>query len=220
MEKKFVASYSGGKDGAFAIYRAILQGMGPMGLITTFNTDENRSWFHGVPEPVLRSAAESIGVPLWLIRTSGDEYEAGFENVLRMAKEQGARCCVFGDIDIPEHIRWCSDRCANTGLEPVFPLHGQDREAVVFDFIDSGFTAFFTIIDTKKVSGDFLGKPLTKDALRNISAQGADICGEYGEYHTFVSDGPIFKKPIAFKFGEAFIKNGRAVLPVLPLSCP
>jgi len=214
MEKKFVASYSGGKDGLFAMYKTMKRGMVPLALITTFDTEQDRSWFHGIPVSVLENAAESIGVPLWLIKTNGDDYEANFEETLRLAAEKGAQACVFGDIDIAEHIKWCTDRCVNAGIEPVFPLYGQKRESVVNDFINSGFTAYFTIIDTSKISGDHLGKMLTKEAIREIGAQGADICGENGEYHTFVSDGPIFKWPVEFIFGERFVANSRAVLPV------
>ena len=211
---KFVASYSGGKDGAFAIYKAMERGMVPLALITTFNEEQNRSWFHRVPEAVLEDAADSIGVPLRLIKTVGDDYETNFEAALRDAKEKGADACVFGDIDIEEHIGWCSKRCANAGIEPLFPLYGQSRENVVNGFIESGFTAYITIINTDKLSGDLLGKRFTKEAVSEIKAQGADICGENGEYHTFVIDGPIYRRPVAFSFGEGFMKDKRVYLPV------
>ena len=214
MGVKFVASYSGGKDSALAVYRAIEQGMVPLALIATFNTEQNLTWFHGIPEAVLENVAASTGIPVWLIKTSGDDYAKNFEKTLREAKEQGAQACVFGDIDIKEHIEWCTDRCEQAGLEPMFPLSGHSRESVVNDFIESGFTAYFTIIDTLKISGDFLGKPLTKEALREIRAQGADMCGENGEYHTFVSAGPIFKEPVKFTFGEQIIIGDRVILPV------
>ena len=215
MGKRFVASYSGGKDGVFAVYSAIQQGMIPLSLLTTYITAQSRSWFHGVPEPVLENAAESMGIPLRLIKTSGDEYEASFEKALRLAKEQGAEACVFGDIDIDEHIQWCTNRCVSAGVEPVFPLYGQSRKAIIHDFIDNGFTAHFTNIDTSRLNGALLGKPLTKESLSEVEAQGADICGENGEYHTFVSNGPIFKKPVEFSFGEKIENNGCLILPVL-----
>jgi uncharacterized protein (TIGR00290 family) len=210
----FVASYSGGKDGAFAMFKAMERGMVPLALITAFNTAQNRSWFHGIPEAVLENAAESIGVPIWLIKTSGDEYEQNFEKTLRLAKEKGADVCVFGDIDIAEHIKWCTDRCVNAGIEPMFPLYGQYREDIVNDFINCGFTAHFTIINTDKIKGDFIGRLLTKESLLEIKAQGTDICGENGEYHTFVSDGPIFKKPVKFSFEKKIVVDNRVILPV------
>ena len=214
MTSKFVASYSGGKDSVLAIYKAVKQGMVPLALITTFNTDKKRSCFHGIPKPVLNSIEESIGAPVWLMKTSGDEYTENYEKILRSAKEQGAEACVFGDIDIEGHLKWCTKRCENVGIEPLFPLYGNSREAVVNDFIESGFTAHFTIIDTTRISISLLGKQLTKETLREIKEQGADICGENGEYHTFVSNGPIFKTPVGFSFGEMSLDKNYAILPL------
>jgi len=217
MGKKFVASYSGGKDGAFAIYKAMIQGMAPLALITTFSIDLERSWFHYFPEALLKEVADSIGAPLWLIRTDGAGYEDNFEKTLRLAKESGADVCVFGDIDIEEHINWCTGRCVSAGIEAMFPLYGQGREAIVDGFIGSGFIAYFTIIDTTKINAGLLGKALTKETARELRAQGADICGENGEYHTFVADGPIFARPVEFTFGEKIYDNGRVILPVKQL---
>ena len=214
LTKKFVASYSGGKDSALAVYKAIKQDMDPLALVTTFNTDKKRSCFHGIPAPVLDSIAQSIGVPVWFLETSGDEYTINFEKKLRFAKEQGAHACVFGDIDVEGHLKWCTERCENAGIEPLFPLYGCSREAVVNDFIDSGFTAHFTIIDAARISADLLGRKLTKETLSEIKAQGADICGENGEYHTFVSDGPIFSKPVAFAFGDKISDKSYVILPL------
>jgi len=214
MSRKFVASYSGGKDSVLAIYKTVLQGMIPLALITTFNTDKKRSYFHGIPEPVLNSISNSVGVPVWYVKTNGDKYIENFEMKLRSAKEQGAETCVFGDIDIEGHLKWCTERCENAGIEPLFPLYGKSRESVVNDFIESGFTAHLTIIDTSRITEDLLGKQLTKETLKEIKAQGADICGENGEYHTFVSDGPIFKKPVDYSFGERIMENSYAILPL------
>jgi uncharacterized protein (TIGR00290 family) len=214
VAKKFTASYSGGKDSVLAIYRAIGQGYEPLELITTYNIDENRSWFHGIPETVLESVSASLNIPVRLIKTAGKDYAQNFEEALLRSKKLGAEICVFGDIDIEDHKHWCSERCRNTGLDPLFPLWGEDRKKLVYEFVDSGFTANITVIDTRRMSDGFLGKTLTRETADCIAAQGADICGENGEYHTFVSAGPIFRKPIEFFFGEKIIRNGYAVLPI------
>jgi len=211
---KFVASYSGGKESALAIYRAIRQGHEPIALITTYTIDADRSHFHGLSEDVLESVSESLDIPLWLVKTSGEEYLQNFEKALQRAKEQGAECCVFGDIDIEGHLEWCSERCENVGIEALFPLRGESRKDVVYDLIDSGFITNISVINTDHVSEDFLGKQLTKDVAEAIAGQGADICGENGEYHTFVTDGPIFKHPVSFLFGEKIIRDNYAMLPV------
>ena len=212
---KFVASYSGGKDCVLAIYKAVKRGMNPLALITTYNTEQGRSWFHGVPEAALEAVADSVGIPIWLIKTDGENYARNFESTLRNAKKAGAQACVFGDIDIGEHIQWCADRCVNAGLEPVFPLYGHSRESIVGELLDCGFTAHITIIDSGKLRDDLLGKTLTMETLKIIRSQGADICGENGEYHTFVSNGPLFRMPVHFRFSEKIVINNRSILPIV-----
>jgi len=211
---KFVASYSGGKESALAVHRAVKQGHEPISLITTYNTDANRSHFHGLTEEALEGVSKSLKIPLWLIKTSGEEYAQNFEKALLQAKEQGAEACVFGDIDIEGHIRWCSQRCESAELKPMFPLLGESRKDVVYELIDSGFVANISIVNTKYVSDEFLGKRLTKEVAEQIAAGDADICGENGEYHTFVSDGPNFRHPVNFSFGEKYTKDSYALLPV------
>jgi len=212
---KFVASYSGGKESALAVYRAVKEGHEPMALITTYNIDAGRSHFHGLSEDVLGKVADALCIPLWLIKTSGAKYAQNFEKTLFRAKEHGAEACVFGDIDIEGHIAWCSERCKNVGIAPLFPLLNESRKDVVYELIDNGFIANITIINAKKVSESFLGKQLTKEIAQQIAAGGADICGENGEYHTFVSAGPNFKHPVNFSFGDKFARDDYAFLPVL-----
>jgi len=212
---KVAVSYSGGKESALSIYKAVNKGHDPIILITTFNIDADRSHFHGLPEDVLKNASKSLNTPLNLIKTSGEKYEKNFEKALLEAKNQGAEACIFGDIDIEEHLKWCSKRCENVGIEPLFPLWGRSRKSVVHELIDRDFIVNITIVNSKYLSDDFLGQKLTKELADQIAARGADICGENGEYHTFVSDGPIFKQSIDFRFGEKFTKGGYAFLPVL-----
>jgi len=211
---KFAASYSGGKESALAVHRAIKQGHQPIALITTYNTDADRSHFHSLPEDVLKSVSEAVNIPLWMIKTNSEQYAKDFETALLKAKEQGAEACVFGDIDIEGHLKWCGERCENAGIKPLFPLQGESRKDVVREIIDNGFICNISIVNTKYLSDDFLGKQLTKDVAERIAAQGADICGENGEYHTFVSAGPIFKHPVNFMFGAKSIRDDYAMLPV------
>ena len=216
MHKKFVASYSGGKDSVLAIHRALQMGHTPAVLLITYNTDKNRSWFHGIPEPVLHSVAESIGVPIWIIKTPGDLYTQNFEETLTRAKaELGVEMCVFGDIDIPGHREWGTERCQAAGIEPCFPLWGESRSDLVYEFIDNGFTANITVVDTRRMRVDFLGQQLTRETVDRIAAEGADICGENGEYHTFVSAGPIFNQPVRFAFGDKLMENEYAIQPIM-----
>ena len=212
MAKKFVASYSGGKDSILALHRAVKQGGGLVALITTYNTDQNRSWFHGLPKTVLKCVAESLNTESWLIETTGDKYAQNFEKKLLFAKERGAEVCVFGDIDIKEHRQWCMKRCESVGIEAMFPLWNENRKRLVYEFIENDFVATITVVDTTRLSEDFLGVELTKEVVNQIELSGADICGENGEYHTFVSNGPIFKIPIEFSLDKKMIVDDYAIL--------
>ena len=104
------------------------------------------------------------------------------------------------------------------GLQSLFPLWNEPREKLVYELIDSGFRAVITIVDTTRLSERFLGQTLTRKLAQEIAAEGADICGENGEYHTFVYDGPLFSAPVDFQFGEKIMQGNYAVLPVLPVS--
>lgn len=213
--KKFVASYSGGKDSMLAIYRAIKAGLEPLCFIITYNRDRNLSWFHGVPKGLLDNVSKSLNIPIWLIETNGEEYTKNFEKGLTKAKELGAEVCIFGDIDLEGHLVWCSERCENVGIKPCFPLWKENRKILVYEFLESGFSSAFTVINTKMLNDKFLGMTMTKEICEQIEKEGADICGENGEYHTFVYNGPIFKEEIKFKFGDKIENNGYSILPIL-----
>ncbi|WP_326910832.1 diphthine--ammonia ligase [Sedimentibacter sp. MB31-C6] len=213
--KKFIASYSGGKDSTLAIYRAISQGLEPIELITTYNTDMKRSWFHGIPQPLLNRISKEIGIPISLILTSSDKYKENFETKLKNAKTQGVEVCVFGDIDLEEHLKWCTDRCNIAKIEAYFPLWNESRKKLVYEFIDSGFKTIITVVDTTRMPEYFLGQILTRQIADEIEKCGADICGENGEFHTFTFDGPLFNNAVKFNTGE-IIKNDKYL--TLPIS--
>lgn len=211
---RFVASYSGGKDSVLAIHRAIRRGMLLQALIITYNTDKGRSWFHGIPPEILAEVEQAVGVPVRLIETSGADYTANFERVLREQKALGAQACVFGDIDIDGHLEWCTERCEAVGLDACFPLWKEDREHLVHECIDSGFVPRITVVDTKRLGAAFLGRAITPEVMEAIKAAGADVCGEEGEYHTFVTDGPLFSHPLPVAFGAPQQAGDYAVLPM------
>lgn len=214
MKKKFVMSYSCGKDSTLALYRMIKEGHEPVGLLVTVDEELNRSWFHGIEERILNDISKSLNIPLIMMKCNGENYEKLFEEVLENSKNSGADSCVFGDIDIENHRKWCSDRCKNSKLEAIFPLWQENREKVTYEFIDSGFKAILKNINLDYLNEEFLGKTLTKELVKDIKETGADPCGENGEYHTFVFDGPIFSFPIEFKTYGNILKDKYGYLDV------
>ena len=207
MSNKFVLSYSGGKDCILAMYRKIKEGCKPVALLTTIKKSTTESWTHGLNYDLLEQVSQSLDLPIIYVECDVSEYEDRFEEKLRVAKEMGAESVVYGDIDIELHRQWGVDRAENSGLKYEFPLWQEDREKLVYENIESGFKAIIKKVNLDYISSDFLGKILTKDLVKKIKETGADVCGENGEYHTFVVDGPIFKHKIDISDEEIQIKE-------------
>lgn len=199
MKNKFVLSYSGGKDCILALYRKIKEGCIPVALLTTVKKSDSETWTHGLSYDLLEQVGKSLELPVIYAECDISEYETKFEEKLGVAKEMGATSVVYGDIDIQQHKQWGIDRATNAGLNYEFPLWQENREKLVNEVIDSGFKAIIKKVNLNYMGEDFLGKILTKELVEEIKATGSDACGENGEYHTIVVDGPIFNHKIEVK---------------------
>jgi len=199
---KFVISYSCGKDSALALYRMLQQGHQPVGLLVMINREQSRSWFHGLDKPLLEAVSQSLRIPLFCGECEGKDYADAMEAALARAKEAGAEAAVFGDIDIEGHRQWSRERCAAADLKAIFPLWGEDRLALVKEVIGLGFKAMIKCVEKSKVDPKYLGETLSRALVEEIAASGADACGENGEYHTFIYDGPIFSFPLPVEKGR------------------
>ena len=206
--KKFVMSYSGGKDSTLALYRMIKQGHTPVALLTTMKSEDGESWTHSIKYKHLKMIEQSLEIPLIISSCRMDNYEEAFEEGLLKAKQMGATACVFGDIDIELHRTWNETRCKNTQMEAILPLWQQDRKEVLYDFLDNNFKTIINKVNLNNLGTEFLGKVLDKEIAKEIEIKGSDICGENGEYHTIVVDGPLFKSPIVFEKSKVEENNG------------
>ena len=126
--KKFILSYSCGKDSTLCLHKMLEAGAEPMALLVMFNPEAGRSYFHGVDPALLREYGKALELPLLAVPTGGEEYHLSMEAALRRAKEQGAELVCFGDIDIENNRAWGEERCRNVGLEAVYPLWHHDRQ--------------------------------------------------------------------------------------------
>lgn len=210
MNNKFVLSYSGGKDCILALYRKIQEGCIPVALLTTVKKSVSKTWTHGLSYDLLEQVSKSLEIPIICAECDVAEYEIKFEEKLKVAKEMGATSVVYGDIDIEQHKQWGVDRATNVGLNYEFPLWQEGREKLVHEVIDNGFKAIIKNVNLDCMSKDFLGKTLTKELIEKIKTTGSDACGENGEYHTFVVDGPIFNYKIDIKHDDFKIENNYA----------
>jgi diphthine-ammonia ligase len=211
---KFISSFSGGKDSVLALYKAMKVGEA-VGLIVMLEEEGKRSRSHGMPPELIEAQAKSIGLPVYTAAASWTDYETVFMSLLAKAKIQGAEVLVTGDLDIPAHGCWHEKVANSAGLKLGMPLWEMNHRTAVEEFINLGFT---TIIVTVNLSlgmrEDDLGRTFTYEYVRELEARGIDPCGEGGEFHTTVIDGPIFKQPIPIRKGEV-IKNGEyAFLPL------
>ncbi|MED3803507.1 diphthine--ammonia ligase [Lysinibacillus xylanilyticus] len=214
---KFIASFSGGKDSVLALYKAMKVGEA-VGLIVMLEEEGERSRSHGMPPELIRAQAKSIGLPVYTAAASWIEYEKVFMSLLEKAKNQGAEVLVTGDLDMPEHGCWHDKVTKNAGLKLGMPLWEMDHREAVEEFINLGFV---TIIVTVNLSlgmrEEDLGRTLTHEYIKELEARGIDPCGEGGEFHTTVLDGPIFKQPIPVRKCE-IIRNGEYAFSPLELA--
>jgi len=199
MPEVFVP-WSGGKDGCFACYLAASSGLKVRYLANMLNEDGKRSWSHGLSAEVLQLQAQAIGIPLVQRRVTDRNYDADYKNMLLSFKQEGIEGAVFGDIAFVGHQQWIEKACQKVNLTPYFPLSGQAQEKVLRDFIDLGFEATIVVTEADLIDEKWLGRKVDLDFLTYLSelkqTNDIHICGEAGEYHTFVTDGPLFKQRI------------------------
>ncbi len=193
-----LVSWSGGKDSCLAMWRARQSGMAIKLLITAMDESGARSRSHGVPPELITAQAQALGAEMRFYDTSWKTYEEKFIATLKIAREDGVTYAVFGDIDLMPHREWEEKVCAQAGLEANLPLWDEPRLKLVDEFLSLGFKAVVVCVNGNYLSRDFCGREFDAAFLADLPA-GVDACGENGEFHTFVYDGPAFDKPVAFK---------------------
>jgi uncharacterized protein (TIGR00290 family) len=211
---KFIASFSGGKDSVLALYKAMKIGEA-VGLIVMLEEEGKRSRSHGMPPELIHAQAESIGLPVYTAAASWTDYEKVFMLLLENAKNQGAEVLVTGDLDMPAHGCWHDKVTKNAGLKLGMPLWEMNHREAVEEFMNLGFvTIIVTVNLSLGMTEDDLGRTLTHEYVKELEARGIDPCGEGGEFHTTVIDGPIFKQPIHVRKCEIIRDGEYAFLPL------
>jgi diphthine-ammonia ligase len=208
MSKNCFSSWSGGKDSCLAFYKAIEQGYSPKQLLTMFSMESGISSAHRLKEEIIKAQASAIGVECSIGRALFNDYEEVFVSNIKQFKEHGMDYGIFGDIDIEEHRQWEEKVCNRASITAVLPLWQSDRKELVKEFINLGFKARIVLVNKTMLDTRFLGQDLSYLLMEEIEEQGADVCGENGEYHTVVYDGPIFENPVNLKFGKEIIPVG------------
>lgn len=208
MNRNCFVSWSGGKDSCLAFYKAVENGYNPKKLLTMFSKENDVSTAHRLEEGVFRAQAFAMGIEHTVGRTLFNDYEEVFIHNLKQFKEDGLDYGVFGDIDVEEHKRWEDKVCKGASITAVLPLWQQNRKELVKEFLNLGFKARIIVVNTAMLDKRFLGQDLSFSLMEEIEAWGADVCGENGEYHTVVYDGPIFSQPVDLNFSCDIIPVG------------
>lgn len=211
--EKVLMSWSGGKDCAVALHETLKSRKYEVSaLLTTLTEDYDRVSMHGVRRVLLEQQAESIGLPLEKVyitkNASNEEYEARMREVLARHKEAGMTAVVFGDIFLEDLRKYREDKLATLGLNAIFPIWKRDTRGLALSLAETGFRAIVTCVDTQALDGRFAGRRIDAQFMAELPA-GVDPCGENGEFHSFVYDGPIFKSPVSFTTGETVLRENR-----------
>jgi diphthine-ammonia ligase len=212
---KIVAAWSGGKDSCFACYKAIQEGYDVSQLLIMMS-DPSKSNFHMIRSDMLDAQSQAIGIPIAKWTTTPDTYEQEFKKALLQMKAKGVEGILTGDVfDVALHESGWLDRiCREVGLIPVRPLWHRDTRQILEGFMNAGFKATLVRIKTDLLGMEWLGREINKKFLDDLLNLGTvDPCGEHGEFHTFVTDGPLFKKSrIEILESEKVKLNGNARL--------
>lgn len=203
---KAYMNWSGGKDSSLALYKILIeQKLDVSHLFTSINQTYDRISMHGVRRSMLEQQASSIGIPLATLELSEqpsmEEYETKMQGAVNHFKSQGIDHTIFGDIFLEDLKAYREEKLAPLAITPHFPLWKIPSADIMNTFFGLGFKAIVVCVNGNHLDSSFCGRELDTDFIRDLP-QGVDVCGEHGEYHSFVYDGPIFHTPISFTKGE------------------
>jgi len=213
LPEKVLFSWSGGKDSALALREILVSGEFEIAaLLTTVTADYDRISMHGVRRTLLERQADSLGFPLEIVsiskNSSNEEYEANMRRVLTQHLVAGVSSVAIGDVFLEDVRQYRERNLAKIGMKGIFPLWRRDTRELVRTFIDLGFEAIITCVDSQALSQDFVGRVIDRQFVDGLPPL-VDPCGENGEYHSFVYDGPIFREPIRHAVGEVVLRDDR-----------
>jgi len=212
---EYAASWSGGKDSCFAYWKTVSEGLKVSHLLNFINADSTKAMSHGLDSKLIALQAQAMGLPILQQKVTWETYEAGFKDALEKLKLEGVTGLVTGDIYLQEHKDWIDRVCGEVGVKALLPLWEIDSPRLLTDFIEAGFKAIIVSVKAKFLGKEWLGRQVDKKLAAELSQLGIDVCGEGGEFHTFVYDGPAFKKPVKIGRAVPIARNDHWTLDIL-----
>jgi diphthine-ammonia ligase len=208
----YISSWSGGKDSCLAAYLALGQGFKISHLVNFISQEFKRVSFHGTEARLIQLQSQAIGIPLLQKQTTWEEYEQEFKEAVQSLLPQGIKGMVFGDIYLDEHKEWVERVCGDLGIEAIEPLWNKDTEEVFTGFIEAGFEAVIFSARAELIDEGWVGQRLDRKFLAYLKTRNIDLCGENGEYHTLVVNGPLFKRRIEIIEGKTINRDNHWLL--------
>jgi uncharacterized protein (TIGR00290 family) len=212
-------AWSGGKDSALALGSLLRDGVDVRALLTTVTEEYERVSMHGVRRELLHRQAESLGIPLVEVRIPpacpNDVYEERMAGALASPPLEALEAVAFGDLFLEDVRGYREERLASVGKRAVFPLWGADTWALAREFVADGFDARVVCLDPRRMPRTASGRTYDESFLDELPP-GVDPCGENGEFHTFVSAGPLFARPVACRTGDVVERDGFVFCDLLP----
>lgn len=213
-------SWSSGKDSAFALHELGRDaGVEVVGLLTTINAEADRVAMHAVRRELLEAQAERVGLPLHTVELPApcpnEVYEARMASAMAAATRDGVERVVFGDLFLSDIRAYREAMMEGSGIDPLFPLWARPTDGLATAMLDAGVRAVLTCVDPAQMPGELAGRAFDARLLADLPA-GVDPCGENGEFHTFVWDGPGFASPIDVEVGEVVERDGFVYCDVRP----
>ncbi len=213
-------AWSSGKDSAWALH-AVRQSreVEVVGLLTTITESFGRASMHGVRQSLVEAQAEALGLPLHRVHISSpcpnEAYDAAMRAALKPASAEGVTQVVFGDIALHDVRAYREERLREVGMEARFPLWMRETASLAREMVGGGLRAYVTCIDPQKLPREMAGRAYDESLLASLP-ESVDPCGENGEFHTFVWDGPMFAGPIDVRVGETVERDGFVFTDLLP----
>lgn len=220
MSAPIVLQWSGGKDSALALHAlAQRDGCEVVGLLATFTERYNRVTMHGVRRALVEAQVEALGqtlIPMYVPSKPANEvYNARLRSTLTSLKKQGIETIATGDVFLDDVRQYREAQLQKVGMTLVTPIWGRDPRALVRDLVSQGFRAMIVCVSAERLDKRFLGRTLDEQLLEHLP-DGVDPGGEYGEYHTFVYEAPLFQAPIGVGLGETVSRNGHHYQELVP----
>ena len=211
MSDACIIAWSGGKDSALALWK-LPDMYQPTALLTNVNSEQQRSSVHGVRVDLIQAQADALGLPLHRLalptQPTNAQYEAQLAATLSPFQQAGVQQIVYGDLFLEDIRAYRDEQLHALGWQTVYPLWQIDTANLAREFISTGFKALVVCVDTTQLDAAFVGRTLDATFLDDLPPS-VDPCGENGEFHTFVYDGPLFAQPISISLGDQWRTAGR-----------